>query len=43
MQSSNNNAYLAYSTNLTEWTEMNPIKDETGSTITGELNSALIM
>lgn len=43
MQSSNSNAYLAYSTNLTEWTEMNPIKDEIGSTITGELNSALIM
>ena len=42
-QGSNDNAYLAYSTDLTEWTEINPIIDETGKTVTNELDGVLIM
>ena len=43
IQSRNNNAYLVYSINLAEWTEINPIIDETGSIVTKELNFVLIM
>lgn len=43
LQGSSNKASLKYSTNLTEWTEINPIIDETGKTVTAQLEGVLIM
>ena len=39
----NDNAYLAYSFDLINWTNMNTITDETSTVITNSLNFALIM